>query len=758
MKKFFVYVTAVLIAASCTSALDERVSQLEKTVAEIQSQINAINNDIKSLQELFKSRTVITDYSNNDGVWTLTLGDGTVVTVSNGEKGDKGDKGEKGDKGDAGQTPVVSAKQDTDGILYWTVNGEWLLVGGKKVPVTGADGQTPVLGTNENGQYTLTIGGQTVVVSGNDGADGDAMFSDVILAEDGSSITFVLADGQTEVVVPIVSFKLNIANTENIVIVPGKSVEVAYTISGACEHTQVYTICEGGFTAEVKAETASNGVIIITAPATINGGKVLVFAGDESHAGIVGLTFEEGKLNVVEAVEVGSEGGNVEFSVNTNLDYEIAISESWLTQAPATKAMREDKLTFVAQANAAAARTATITLTSGSFVKTVLVSQAGAPAVVQLKDLIGTYAATYTNRDGAASEGEIVIVASDDQSKGNFKITKFCEYEDVVIYGTLDLYTGVLSFPKAIAKDNLYFFVMTNRSDWNSVTALTMQFSEGTISGASHVFGFGPASSFGPTPISTYSNFSAVKQVAQGPDYSTAKVGDFFYSDGTFSTALDADKTLVGVIFHLGDATADDAILKKEHEDCTHGLVVGVERKSFAAMATRGYMVYQTVFAGQNLAAEGYVTTQTTTNSGPQFEKCLGYQNTKMWNMYEDLIPYSCNVPTNLQSFARTYPCPETASGWYIPSVLELAYLVEGDDADPKTCYSWGTSFTCDNLDIVNASLTAAGKAIFQKNWSYGTSSEAAGNNTIWGFSSSYKTIDSLTKSASNNFQFVFAF
>ena len=53
------------------------------------------------------------------------------ITIKHGEKGEQGNKGD---------TPVVSVKQDADGKYYWTINGEWLLDNGNKIPVTGEKG------------------------------------------------------------------------------------------------------------------------------------------------------------------------------------------------------------------------------------------------------------------------------------------------------------------------------------------------------------------------------------------------------------------------------------------------------------------------------------------------------------------------------------------------------------------------------------------------------------------------------------------
>lgn len=53
-------------------------------------------------------------------------------------------------------------------------------------------------------------------------------------------------------------------------------------------------------------------------------------------------------------------------------------------------------------------------------------------------------------------------------------------------------------------------------------------------------------------------------------------IGDYFYSDGTWSTELDSNKDVIGVIFYAGDITADDTALAREHPGCSNGLVLAL--------------------------------------------------------------------------------------------------------------------------------------------------------------------------------------
>lgn len=98
-----------------------------------------------------------------------------------------------GEDGQDGKTPIIGAEKDTDGVYYWTVDGEWLTDSeGNKIKAQGStsqegtdgedgkDGITPQLKI-ENGKWyvsydegnTWTELGQATGEDGQDGNDGD---------------------------------------------------------------------------------------------------------------------------------------------------------------------------------------------------------------------------------------------------------------------------------------------------------------------------------------------------------------------------------------------------------------------------------------------------------------------------------------------------------------------------------------------------------------------------------------------------------
>ncbi|MCH5239176.1 MAG: leucine-rich repeat protein [Muribaculaceae bacterium] len=136
---------------------------LKKTCETINSNVKSLQTIVTQLEagDYVVSCTNFTDPDGRTG-YTLKFAKGSEVKIYNGqdgkdgEKGDTGAPGDKGDKGETGaagekgeqgvagadgKTPQISAKRDTDGILYWTLNGEFMTdESGKKIPLTGEKG------------------------------------------------------------------------------------------------------------------------------------------------------------------------------------------------------------------------------------------------------------------------------------------------------------------------------------------------------------------------------------------------------------------------------------------------------------------------------------------------------------------------------------------------------------------------------------------------------------------------------------------
>lgn len=154
MKRLFAYllVAIALTTAGCSESFDdskiwEKLDDHESRITALEELCKQMNTNIASLQ------AIITALENNDYVtsvipvnkdgetigYTITFTKSNPITIYHGEDGANG---ENGADGADGYTPTIGVKQDTDGVYYWTLDGEWLLdTNGNKIKAQGTDGK-----------------------------------------------------------------------------------------------------------------------------------------------------------------------------------------------------------------------------------------------------------------------------------------------------------------------------------------------------------------------------------------------------------------------------------------------------------------------------------------------------------------------------------------------------------------------------------------------------------------------------------------
>ena len=215
MKKLLAYAAlfAVVALTSCKYDDDDlwnSVHGLENRVAKLEELCKQMNTNISSLQ------TIVTALQNNvyvtgttplmkDGKeigYTITFSKGNPITIYHGKDGQDGEDG---------ITPTISVKKDTDGVYYWTLNGEFIVVDGGKIQAEGKDGTNGTNGTTpqfkiendywfvsyDNGTNWTQLGKAT----GEDGIGGDSMFSGVDYATSTDYVIFTLSNG-TQIKLP----------------------------------------------------------------------------------------------------------------------------------------------------------------------------------------------------------------------------------------------------------------------------------------------------------------------------------------------------------------------------------------------------------------------------------------------------------------------------------------------------------------------------------------------------------------------------
>ena len=248
--KFFMLSVVVMLFTACHDKLwdsiedlDSRVTKLEELCKEMNTNISALQTIVEVIQENDFITGIVPIEKGGEVIgYTITFGKHEPITIYNGEDGKDGANGTNGVDGKDGYTPILGVEKDTDGVYYWTLDGEWLLDDeGNKIRVTGRngkdgvdgedgkdgadgkDGITPQLKIEEGYWYisydngaTWAELGKAVGENGKDGVDGedgkdgqdgkpgadgkngDSMFTSVTYDE--NNVYFTLTDGSVLIV------------------------------------------------------------------------------------------------------------------------------------------------------------------------------------------------------------------------------------------------------------------------------------------------------------------------------------------------------------------------------------------------------------------------------------------------------------------------------------------------------------------------------------------------------------------------------
>lgn len=164
----------------------------------------------------------------------------------------------------------------------------------------------------------------------------------------------------------------------------------------------------------------------------------------------------------------------------------------------------------------------------------------------------------------------------------------------------------------------------------------------------------------------------------------TPKVGDFFYSDGTFSTDLQEDKEVIGLVFWSGDPGKDDKALREDHPECVNGLVVALDNAGDDMVAWQmNYTDYGRTVGEWVEENTEYASITTSDGIDQPLNKIVGYNNTKAMELFNaDKANSNWSLGVIDAMYSWTVQAPENTSGWYVPSAKELSLLCSGDYDD----------------------------------------------------------------------------
>lgn len=303
--KRFIYILTLGMAMCFTSCYDDTalwdsVNDHEARIAQLETLCNQMNTNISSLQ------TILEALQKNDSVtgvlpvlengkevgYTITFAKSGPVTIYHGRDGKDGIDGSDGKDGMDGKdgtdgkdgadgtngiTPVIGVSKDTDGIYYWTLNGEWILDdAGEKIKAVGEDGKdgsvgedgtngkdgiTPQLKIEDGCWYLSYDKGISWQKLGVAGETSSCIFKDVTY--DNGVLTMVFADGEVLSVPVGQTFSIILGEYKSNV---GDEFEIPYTIQGAKGAVTVYVLSsdQQWFDVDWIEESPTTGKIKVT--------------------------------------------------------------------------------------------------------------------------------------------------------------------------------------------------------------------------------------------------------------------------------------------------------------------------------------------------------------------------------------------------------------------------------------------------------------------------------------------------------------
>ena len=377
---------------------------------QLRTMVNQMNSNIEGLQ------TIVTALQNSNFITSVLpiiengKEIGYIINFDNRESITiyHGKDGKDGENGADGQTPQIGIRQDTDGIWYWTLNGEWLLDEYsnklKAVGIVGKDGQdgqdgnngndgqdgadgangiTPQLKIEDGYWYVSTDNGQTWTqlgkatgdngqdgANGQDGQDGQngqdgvSMFQSVTVGE--TDVTFVTADGQTFVVRRASALSIEFDSADLVVMAANSTRDIHYTITSGLEDITIETVSSEDVKAKVVKYDNKTGVIQVKTSSTIDEfSKVVVLVSNGSQAIMRTLNFEKEAIEVEENTtkEVPEAGGEVTLEFFSNTPCHAVIpdyAQSWISVVPPTKSMTKQTITLKIEESLSPARSATV--------------------------------------------------------------------------------------------------------------------------------------------------------------------------------------------------------------------------------------------------------------------------------------------------------------------------------------------------------------------------------------------------------------
>lgn len=152
----------------------------------------------------------------------------------------------------------------------------------------------------------------------------------------------------------------------------------------------------------------------------------------------------------------------------------------------------------------------------------------------------------------------------------------------------------------------------------------------------------------------------------------TIEIGDYYYSDGSWSTVLDGNKTCIGIVYAVDARYGENASDYDGDYTRIKGYVMALESTARLEFCSKE-MLGTIDFTGLELNQKGYKNTKDL------------FADSR-YTQYSDKFP----VVESFITFKGQAPAPSNSSGWYIPSIEQLSdmtisYFGEGENTKNDT-------------------------------------------------------------------------
>lgn len=368
------------------SSLVERMGNLEERVAKLETLCNQMNTNISSLQ------TIVSSLQQNDYIhsvepfieggdtvgYTISFMKSESIIIYHGQNGADGKDVEQGSVGKNENMPIIGVQQNTDGVYYWTLDGEWLLdEAGNKIRAVGTDGKngvTPQL--KIEGEYWFVSYDNAATwfqlgkITGEAVQNGDSFFRSV--TQDEMNVYFTLANGTVITIKKGAALSIEFAEADLVVMSPNSTREISYIVSSVTDSVRIEVLSSADIKAKVMTddERALTGKIHVETSATIDEySRVVVLVSNGEKVVMRSITFEEAGLTVEEnsTKQVKAEGGEITLEFLSNVECEVVIPEeaqSWIFVVPDTRAVEKQTVTLKLEPNTGYYRRTAITVQS----------------------------------------------------------------------------------------------------------------------------------------------------------------------------------------------------------------------------------------------------------------------------------------------------------------------------------------------------------------------------------------------------------